>query len=149
MIYSANWDAYETMPFWHLVDAIGVAAYFEVGKDGTTLESMRAAWSQHRDALELFARAKGKSLVLTEVGYPSMLEGARWPWHYSRKAPIDLDEQARAYRAFIEVWQDRPALRGVFFWNWEGEGGPRDTGYTPRGKPAEALLRGWFRGTRN
>ena len=38
-----------------------------------------------------------------------------------------------------------PQLAGVIWWEWNaGEGGPNDYGYTPKGKPAEQLLRKWF-----
>ena len=36
-------------------------------------------------------------------------------------------------------------LAGALFWNWWGPGGPEDRWYTPKGKPAEAVLRRWFR----
>jgi hypothetical protein len=40
--------------------------------------------------------------------------------------------------------QARTNVGGVFVWNWFGDGGAMDNGYTPRNKPAEQLLRWWF-----
>jgi hypothetical protein len=145
LTYSANWDHYRQVRFWDLLDAVGVNGYFEVGRHGDAVAPMRAEWMRIRERLEAFARRAGKPLLITEVGYPSVQGGARWPWHYTRRAPVDAGEQERAYRAFVEAWQGAPRLAGVFFWNWWGAGGPNDADYTPRGKPAEKVLRAWYR----
>ena len=47
---------------------------------------------------------------------------------------------------FTRVWSGDERLGGVFFWNWWGEGGPACHDYTPRGKPAEQVLRRWLTG---
>jgi hypothetical protein len=149
VVYSANWDHYRMVTFWDLVDYVGVNGYYEVAKPGgASVEAMTREWGRIRARLEDFARRVGKPLLITEVGYPSVRGGARWPWHYGRQAEVDVDEQARAYRAFIETWQGARSLEGVFFWNWLGPGGSGDPHYTPRGKPAARLLRAWFTGGR-
>ena len=55
-----------------------------------------------------------------------------------------LEEQARCYRAFVRVWQGTPYLRGTYFWNWFGYGGPRSREYTPRGKPSARVICCWY-----
>jgi hypothetical protein len=145
VIYSANWDHYRPVAFWDLVDALGVNGYFEVARrHGSSLTAMRAEWLAIRERLVAFAIRMGKPLVFTEIGYPSVEGGATFPWHYTRVAPLDLGEQARAYQAFVESWAGVSALAGVFVWNWVGAGGEKDSGYTPRGKPAGEILRAWF-----
>lgn len=146
LTYSANWDHYEPPALWDLLDLVGVNGYFEVARDAApTVSRMAERWADLRVRLEAFAAKHARPLLLTEVGYPSLQGGATWPWHYGREAPVDLVEQANAYRAFIQIWRaPSPAFRGVFFWNWEGLGGPLDAGYTPRGKPAAALLQRWY-----
>jgi hypothetical protein len=52
--------------------------------------------------------------------------------------------QRRCYEAFVRVWRPERHFGGVYFWNWWGLGGPRDTDYTPRRKPAEKHLREFF-----
>jgi hypothetical protein len=39
-------------------------------------------------------------------------------------------------------------IEGVYWWNWlvRGEGGPSDTDYTPKGKPAAVELEGAWNG---
>ncbi len=147
LIYSANWDHFESVSFWQRVDYIGVSAYFELTDDSDASEAdLTRAWRARRDELVAYAKRVGKPLWITEIGYPSMDGAARWPWNYTRKAPIDLEEQRRCYAAFVAAWDGVESLGGAFFWIWWGDGGPKDRTYTPRGKPAEAILRAWYGG---
>jgi len=91
-----------------------------------------------------FKAQYSQKLIFTEVGYPSLDGGNVNPWNYFAKAQIDLEEQALCYRAFIEAWKGSPELAGVFWWVWFDPGGPKDPGFTPRGKPAENVLREWY-----
>jgi hypothetical protein len=146
-MYSANWDHYEQVSFWDAVDVVGLTAYWELTKDLDAQEAaLREGWSAWKRPLERWASALGRRVVFTEIGYPSLDGGAVWPWDETRKAPVDLEEQARAYRAFVDVWSGAPVLAGVFFWNWVGVGGAADTGYTPRHKPAQAVVEAWYGG---
>ncbi|MBO6940402.1 MAG: hypothetical protein JJ863_35840 [Deltaproteobacteria bacterium] len=129
LLYSANWDRYARVPFWDAVDAIGVSAYFRV--DGP--EGPRAVWDRELAALERFA--EGKPVVLTEVGYPAHAEAARYPWDETRSREVDATLQASLLGAFCDAYEARPGA-GYVVWNWFGVGGPRDGGYSPRGKPA-------------
>lgn len=57
----------------------------------------------------------------------------------------DPEEQADCYQAAFEVWsRERAWMKGLFWWQWDVTApGPGDTGYSPWGKPAEAVLRHW------
>ena len=83
--------------------------------------------------------------MFTEVGYYSQLGTNIYPWDYTRDDNISLEEQRRCYKAFVDVWNQSKVLQGTFFWNWFSKGGPRNKGYTPRGKPAECVLRSWYK----
>jgi hypothetical protein len=48
----------------------------------------------------------------------------------------------------FEVWDKEEKLGGVYIWNWFGFRDPEDRGYTPRGKPAEEVLRHWYKSSR-
>lgn len=145
LLYSANWDHYRPVTFWDAVDVIGLTAYWELTRshDAST-EALAAAWEAPRAELARWSEALGRPVVFTEIGYPSLDGGAAWPWDETRRADVDLEEQARAYRAFRRAWSGRDLLAGVYFWNWFGFGGPKDGNYTPRGKPAEEVLRSWY-----
>ena len=168
LTYSGNWDHYQDVAIYDLVDLAGVCGYFALAPPlpgsaptGATLEShdaisppgrapkeLAATWRARRAELERFVARVGRPLLFTEVGYLSQRGAAAWPWAEGATEPVDLDEQKRAYDAFAAVWEDAPAalLQGVYFWNWYGWGGPRSGGYTPRGKPAAAVIEAYFRG---
>jgi hypothetical protein len=149
LIYSANWDHYHLVSFAERLDHLGVSAYFPLARGGDAGQAeLDRAWRRHRDRLIRFARERAVSLWLTEVGYPSRDGAAARPWDYTAGGPIDLEEQRRCFAALIAAWDGRPELAGILVWNWWGEGGARDGDYTPRGKPAERLLRDWFAGRR-
>ena len=146
MLYSANWDHFSQVSFWRRIDAIGVNGYIPLTTDtNATEQTMTTAWAQAAANLTQLAKRTNKPLILTEVGYLSRDGAAVAPWNYTQRAALDLEEQRRAYAAFSAIWLARHDLSGVIFWDWNGHGGIKDRGYTPRGKPAEAVVRRFFR----
>ncbi len=141
LLYSANWDHFQSIPFWDAVDEIGITAYFELapqaGNDDD--DALGRAWTQPQRELLAFARHHHKPLVLTEVGYPSQTTAAWHPWDETARAHLDLELQARLYGVFCQSWKNSD-VAGFYVWNWFGFGGEGDGGYTPRGKPAAAVL---------
>lgn len=145
LLYSANWDHYDHVTFWEKLDYIGVTAYNELAHEvDAPEEKLAEAWGRVRDKLVAFAAKVGKSLIITEVGYTSQNGAAVHPWDYTSRAAVDLEEQRRCYQAFVSAWAHESRLAGVFWWSWFGAGGATDKGYTPRGKPAEQVLRDWY-----
>ena len=142
--YSANWDHYEHVSFWARLDAIGVTGYFELTRDADAgADALARAWAAPRDALLAFAAKQALPLILTEVGYPSVDGGAARPWDYTARGAVDVEEQRRAFRALATAWSGS-ALAGLYIWEWSGDGGPKDRGYSPRGKPAACELAAWW-----
>jgi hypothetical protein len=149
LLYSANWDHYQAVSFWERVDYIGVSAYYELSPaPDASADELSRGWRAVRRTLTAYAARAERPLVLTEVGCPSQAGATAHPWDYTRSAPVDLEAQRRAYQALRDAWEGEPWLAGVFIWEWTGAGGSSDRGYTPRGKPAEAILRAWYRGPR-
>ena len=145
ILYSANWDHFKPVVFWDLVDYIGMTAYYELTKSKEpTIEQLIAKWESIRDELRSWQKAIGKPIIFTEVGYPSQDGCNIYPWDYTTDEPIDLTEQYLCYLAFFRVWSVEKMLGGVYFWNWYGFGGPNDGYYTPRGKPAELVIKAWY-----
>lgn len=151
LVYSANWDHFESVPFWDAVDVVGLTAYHRLVAAATPEQpseaELRAAWQRIRTVLHDWqeTRLGGRPFLFTEVGYPSMDGAAYQPWEYTVGGTVDVEEQRRCYAAFVETWRGDSALAGVYFWNWWGVGGPADANYTPRGKPAYELMRGFLR----
>jgi len=147
LLYSANWDDYESVPFWRDLDAVGVTGYYELVRSGTETPDVPAlvsAWQPIVADLRRLSAQFARPVVLTEVGYPSQAIAARHPWDYTRAGKVDMAAQERLYRALYLAWSEVPELGGLYIWNWFGDGGGGDNGYTPRGKPSEKVIRHWF-----
>ncbi len=151
--YSANWDHYRPVKFWDRLDFIGMTSYNKLADDNVpTVADLIERWRPIRADILEWQRKIGKPIVMTEVGWCSQEGAAQYPWNYyhnQNATPGGLEEQRRLYEAFIRVWSDTPELAGVIWWEWTADpGGPSDFGYTPKNKPAEQVLRKWFRSTR-
>jgi hypothetical protein len=147
LVYSANWDHYQQVSFWRRLSFVGVTGYFSLTKKSDAPQAeLTAAWKRARDRLVRYARSRKKPLWITEIGYQSRDGAAVRPWDYGASGTVDIEEQRRCWYAFRKAWQGNRHLGGLFVWDWHGRGGHRDKGYTPRGKPAGALLRRWFTG---
>jgi hypothetical protein len=145
LLYSANWDHYNEVAFWDLVDVVGMTAYFELSKSNDAeVRDLLLVWMGLKEILGAFSLRIGKKIVITEIGYPSLDGAVVYPWDETRKSELDLEEQRRGYEAFVRTWADVAFLRGVYWWNWFGHGGANDSNYTPRQKPAADVIRAWY-----
>jgi hypothetical protein len=147
--YSANWDHYEPIKFWHKLDFIGLTSYFTLAdRRNPSVDEIVQRWTPIRDEVLRWQRKIGKPLVFTEVGWCSQEGAAMAPWNYYQSpnaTPAGHQEQRRLYQAFLNVWDGTPGVAGIIWWEWSAHpGGDADFGYTPRNKPAEHVLRDWF-----
>lgn len=149
--YSANWDHYQPtkIGFWPELDCVGMTTYYELA-DGPNpaREEVDANWSALKGEILDFQRAVKKPIVFTEVGWCSQEGAAHEGWNYyanQKATEAGRKEQALLYESFIKAWSDEPAIGGIIWWEWDATpGGEADFNYTPRGKPAEKILREWF-----
>lgn len=147
LTYSANWDHYESIPFWRYLDLVGMNSYWKLGNDRrVTIAEIQENWAAIQRELFEFQRRIGKPFFFTEVGWHSLANAAHEPWDYTKASEeIDLDLQRRLYEGFFESWYGNPNLGGFVIWEWPpDQGGPDNRGYIPKGKPAEQVLRAWF-----
>jgi hypothetical protein len=152
VFYSVNWDDLHRPEFLDAVDEVGVSAYFAMAAAGErpTPDGLRRGWRRADAALDALARRVQRPVFLSEVGYPSLRSAAERPWDERTAAPTDLALQRTLYeglRAHLCDGASPGGARGFYVWNWFGFGGPTDTGFTPRGKPAAASLRECFAGS--
>lgn len=147
--YSANWDHYKPIKFWHLLDFIGLTTYYTLAdRKNPTMTQIVERWQTWRNEILAWRAVVDKPLILTEVGWCSQEGAATAPWNYYKNmkaTPAGHEEQRRLYEAFLQAWDPTPELLGVCWWEWTpAPGGPDDYNYTPRNKPAEQVLRRWF-----
>lgn len=146
--YSANWDHYKPIQFWDKLDVIGMTSYYTLAKRrGPTIEEIAETWEPIRNEILAWREKMNKPLILTEVGWCSQEGAATAPWNYyqnQRATEAGHEEQRRLYEGFLKAWDGAPGVEGFIWWEWTAPGGKDDYGYTPRGKPAELVLRRWL-----
>ncbi len=149
LTYSSNWDHYTHVKFWDQLDFIGMNSYWALGDDeNVTNDEIVKRWRGIQKELFAFQKKINKPIIFLEVGWCSMANMAAEPWDYTKdeyEAKTDFDLQKRLYEAFFEAWHGRPELGGFCIWVWDpGTPAADDRGYTPKGKPAEKVLREWL-----
>ncbi len=152
LVYADNQVEYapEAVTWWDAVDFIGQDVYPTLTQAvQPSVDDLLAGWAAFRDKLRRLSERWGKPLIITEIGCRSILGGAQNPWDWQRQGPVDLTVQANFYEAAFQAAADQSWLNGMYWWQWSpdpDDGGPADAGYTPRGKPAEEVLRSWYLG---
>ena len=156
LAYSANWDHYQTtkIGFWRELDFVGMTSYYELAEAANPeREEVDANWSKIKKEILAFCEEVRKPIIFTEVGWCSQEGAAHEGWNYyanQKATEAGQREQALLYESFINSWASEPAIGGIIWWEWDkSAGGGTDYNYTPRGKPAEAVLRKWFGSERN
>ncbi|MEA2878812.1 MAG: hypothetical protein QOF14_4008 [Hyphomicrobiales bacterium] len=144
LLYVAhNVDEAEAVPFWPLLDAIGVSLYPPLGADHDKIGRLVVMLAV-TERLEALSGRTGKPVVVAEIGLRSAAGAAAKPWESAeeRTATADPQLQADVLADWLAVL-DRPAIRGVLIWRWFTDpkaGGAEDTDFTVQGKPAEDVL---------
>jgi hypothetical protein len=146
LLYSSNWTDHSRARFVKQLDYLGLSAYYSLHQSTQTptLHELIAQWRTIQSEIRRWQKRFGKPVILTEIGYPSVDGCSRRPWDYTSKLPLNLKEQELCYQSFLEAWHGITYLKGIFVYNWWGDGGENDRDYTPRNKPAENVLRQWY-----
>ena len=150
LTYAANWDhEFEALPFWDALDFAGVQAYFPLSdKADPSLQDLLEGWRGPVALMEKVAQERRRDVVLTEVGYRSADRAAVQPWVWKTGDATNLELQARCYEALFRALWTRPWMKGVYAWKWfpglDTSKSAADNGFTPQGKPAEAMMRLWY-----
>jgi hypothetical protein len=135
--------------FWDAFDLIAVSFHEPLaGAPTAEPRALREGATRALAALRPIAARWRRPVLLTGVGYPATTGAAVRPWEES--ADLDLESQRACYEALVTALEPDTWIAGVQWWMWstaDRSGGPLDPGFTPRGKPAEAVLRaalaGW------
>jgi hypothetical protein len=156
LTYAANGvepaDEFTSVAFWDQLDLMGVDVYTPLtNQTSPTRGELAAGWTHNKDGHDMVAafhnaqQARGKPLIFTEIGYRSGDGTNRAPWDWGASMAVDPGEQADCYAAMYDVWSRETSwMKGPFWWAWDVQPpASGDTGYNPRGKPAEDVLRSW------
>jgi hypothetical protein len=152
--YGAGWDREAAaVGFWDACDVIGVSFYAPLAaRPGADAAELVAGARRALAGLHDLARRSGRPVLLVEAGYPALPEAAVRPWEESRREAADTEAQRACYQALLDALDPEDWLAGVFVWKWPSgaqPSGPSDASFTPRGKPAEAVMGRAFNGWRD
>ena len=86
-------------------------------------------------------------MIFTEIGVRSIAGAARAPWDWQVSGRIDLTGQKRWYQAALRTFAARDWMKGLFWWQryTDPTVGGHGRQLQPHGKPAEVVLRAWFK----
>lgn len=149
LIYAANWDDYEAVPFWSELDYVGVNGYFPLSYDSDPkLADLVIGWQVHSKKLKSFSTKTKKKIIFTEIGYRSILGAATRPWEHGTKGKYAPVVQDRAFQALFSVVWKETWLEGMFIWKWyhdhAKQGGVDDLDFTPQNKPAAETIKSYW-----
>jgi hypothetical protein len=138
----------DAVSWWDAVDFIGQDCYPTLtGAANPSVDDLLAGWVSFRAKLEGLSAKWDRPLILTEIGCRSVAGGAQNPWDWQRPGAVDPAVQRDFYEAAFRALNGLGWERGIYWWQWSpdpADGGPADTGHSPRGKPAEGVLSEWF-----
>lgn len=148
LTYAANWDDYESFPFWEKLDYIGVDAYFPLTKDKTpNVKALKRAWQKYNGLLEQICLEHNRPVLFTEYGYRNVDYNTTEPWKENDDGQND-EAQANAYEAFYQNFAGKKWFAGGYVWKWYVTGTHQHRSaidFSPQGKPVLKLIENWYR----
>lgn len=150
LTYASNWDSFEEFPHWDKLDLIGIDAYFPLTKQSTPkFKTLLASWQSHYNRIYSLSQKMNTPVLFTEFGYRSVDYCARSPWLSDRSGNVNLEAQYNAFNAIFTRFWEEDWFAGGLLWKWYPRhaeaGGELDNRFTPQNKPAENLIRKWYR----
>jgi len=144
LTYGANWDReVEGIQFWDSLDLIGVSFYYPLGDSGSTsVPALAAGATRALKGLKALSERSGRPVLLTELGYAPCAAAPARPWEEEDGAP-DVETQRACYEAVVRALEPADWVAGAYWWKWfssGGVGGAGDRSFSPRGKPAQAVM---------
>ena len=153
ILYAANWDRLDRVPFWDAVDAIGVHAYFPLidGSAGETgpppaRATLADGWNGPLTQLEALSAKHEKPIVLAEIGYNVNATAAAEPWAYRVENTADNRAlRRRLMEVAIERIEKTDFIEGMFWWKWMPGRTPWRGNFSLRDPEARAALARYWR----
>jgi hypothetical protein len=151
LTYAANWDEYTKTPFWEELDMIGIDAYFPLSTEKTPgVAELVKKWEPYKQEMVALSERVGRPVLFTEFGYRSNDYTAMKPWMAEGLTDnVNLEAQTNATKAIFEAFWNEAWFMGGFVWKWfmdhKVSGGISDNRFTPQNKPAEAVIRDFYK----
>ncbi len=154
LVYAENWDKVDKVDIWQNLDYIGADAYFPLSDEAApNEEKIRAGWKKYKQMLQELSGEYNKPVLFTEYGYRSVDYALRKPWNSERENFVtNHGLQSRALSVLYEEFWPENWFAGGFLWKWhqhETSGGLENDRFTPQNKPAEKVVREYYKKFRN
>ena len=149
LTYCANWDDFQDVEFWDMLDYISISAYFPLSEDKEPrIKKLIQAWQPAKESLAAINRKYNKPIVFAEYGYLSTdgCAGKTWILEKSRQE-LEVNEtaQANAIEALLEVFSKEDYWHGCFYWKWYALPGRKpgyiNKDYSVQGKLGERKIK--------
>lgn len=141
---SYNTDKYQedSVTWWDCVDVISSSGYYPIDD-----------WDSQLDRIEKVVRKFDKPFFFAEAGCMSTKGSAHVPNDWTVRGELDLEEQEAWYREMFDKAGKRDFVEGFCLWDWSWrqyslQEAHQDEGYDLYGKPAEAVVRNFYRQSR-
>jgi len=149
IIYAANWDNYDKIHFWTLIDYIGIDAYFPLSDSKLPLKKeLLNAWKSWWSKIEASSKKVKKKIIFTEIGYRSIDYCAKTPWaSYENFGKENQQAQYNSLEAFFEIAKNKSFFYGAFLWKWHCKEHMPSIGnekYTFQNKKAQQLVKSYY-----
>jgi hypothetical protein len=147
LTYAANWDSFETIPFWNELDYIGIDAYFPLSVEETpSIKALNESWKKHIVKIKTVQQKINKKILFTEFGYRNSNKAAEAPWTET-ETEINNLAQANGYEALFQNFSKQQWYAGGFAWKWYADDyyKKKNIDYTPQEKPALETLKKWYK----
>ena len=152
VVYAANWDNYNFIPFWDALDYVGIDSYFPLVNQKTpTVEQVVEGWGNWIGTIENFSNQTGKQILFTEYGYLSCDYSAWQNWELEGtldQVDVNMEAQKNAFEGFFQSFWSEEWFAGGFIWKWfpnhDSAGGPTHKEYTPQRKTAQETIFEWY-----
>jgi len=128
-----------------ILDRKSIDAYYNLlpSNSNPTLPQLLGAWVPIRNELKaLSQKYNNKSIIFSEIGFCSK-RGTNVNPAACIGSELDLNAQAMLYESVYQTFWHLDWFQGIFWWAWEtnpSDGGPKDSGFSPNGKPAEQVM---------
>ncbi|WP_300435010.1 glycoside hydrolase [Christiangramia sp.] len=154
LVYAENWDKADQVDLWQELDFIGIDAYFPLSeKLSPSEEEIISGWRKHTEMLKNLSSEYKKQVLFTEYGYRSIDYALKEPWNSGKNiANINHNLQARALKVLYEEFWTENWFSGGYLWKWhqhEDSGGIENDRFTPQNKPAENIIKEYYKKFRN
>ena len=115
-----------------------------------TVEDCLQGWNAHLPDIKNVQKTTKKPILFTEFGYRSFDFSGKKPWLTGNyDANPNLEAQVNTTNALFETFWEEDWFAGGFVWKWfhnyEQSGGAKDNMFTPQNKPAEEIIRQYYK----